>query len=140
LDPVLLYDGECGLCASIVRFVLDREKERTLRFAALKSPFAARVLGRRPDLQGIDSVVWVELDEAHAPTKILVRSAAALRLARYLGGGWRFLSATWIVPRPIRDWMYDVVAARRHRITGSENCLVPTPETRQRFLEDDRSI
>jgi predicted DCC family thiol-disulfide oxidoreductase YuxK len=139
LDPVLLYDGECGFCNSIVRFVLDHEREHTLRFAALQSPFAARILADRPDLQGGDSIVWIELDESRSPAGILVRSAAALRLSRYLGGGWRLLSAAWIVPRPVRDWVYDVVAARRHRIGRKENCLVPTKETRQRFLDDDRS-
>jgi hypothetical protein len=109
-------------------------------FAGPKPALSVGVyMADRPDLQGGDSIVWIELDESRSPAGILVRSAAALRLSRYLGGGWRLLSAAWIVPRPVRDWVYDVVAARRHRIGRKENCLVPTKETRQRFLDDDRS-
>lgn len=134
--PVLLYDGDCGFCSSIVRFVLDHERRHTLAFAALESPYAKRLLAGRPDLQGVDSVVWVERDDPASPLRILVRSTAALRLASYLGGGWRLLAVLWLVPRPLRDGIYRLVAGNRHRISGGERCLAPTPKTRHRFLDD----
>jgi predicted DCC family thiol-disulfide oxidoreductase YuxK len=135
LSSVLLFDGDCGFCGSIVRFVLDHERAHTLRFAALRSAAAARILRDNKELHGVDSVIWVDLDESGDPRKILVRSAAALHLVRYVGAWWRCLTVLWIVPRPIRDWAYDIVARHRHRIMGRENCPVPTSETRQRFLD-----
>jgi predicted DCC family thiol-disulfide oxidoreductase YuxK len=134
LEPVLLYDGDCGFCSSVVRFVLENERTDTLRFAALKSPAARRIIHKHNELDDIDSVVWVDRDESGAPERILVRSAAALRLARYLGGGWRLLAALWIVPRPARDFVYDLVARNRHRVLGRRRCVAPTADTQHRFL------
>lgn len=83
----------------------------------------------------MDSVIWVERDQSGAAAKILVRSQAALKLAGYLGGGWRALTLLWIVPRPVRDWAYDVVARHRHRLVSGGSCPEPTAENRGRFLE-----
>jgi len=133
---VLLYDGKCGFCNSIVRFVLAHERDHTLAFAPLQSAVGELIISDNNKLQGIASVVWIEFDETDAPMRVFVRSTAALRLARYLGGRWRLLGTFWIVPRPLRDWIYDAVARNRHRIVGNEQCLVPTAETRHRFLDD----
>jgi len=134
LEPVLLYDGDCGFCSSVVRFVLEHERTDTLCFAALKSPAAGRILNRDNEIGDIDSVVWVDRDDSGAPEKILVRSAAALRLARYLGGGWRLLAAFWIVPRPARDFVYDLIARHRHRVMGRRQCAAATADTQHRSL------
>jgi predicted DCC family thiol-disulfide oxidoreductase YuxK len=134
LNPVLLYDGRCGLCNSIVRFVLDHERGHTLRFAALDSDAASRIILLYKELEDIDTVVWVEYDAAGEPSEVLVRSTAALRLARYLGGAWRALDVLRLIPVTLRDRIYDAVARNRHRIAPAESCLVPDGETRQRFL------
>jgi len=134
--PVLLYDGACGLCGATVRFVLRHDGRGTLRFAALGSRFAARVIERHRGLAGADSMVWVELGTARRPERAFLRSAAALRVARYLGGVWAVLLAAWIVPRPLRDAAYDLLARHRHRLPGTADaCVVPTPEVRARFLD-----
>ena len=133
MEPVLLYDGDCGFCSSVVHFVLEHERTDTLCFAALKSPAAGRMLNKDNELSGIDSVVWVDRDDSGAPEKILVRSAAALRLARYLGGGWRVLAVFWIVPRPARDFVYDLIARHRHRIICRQ-CAAATADNQHRFL------
>jgi predicted DCC family thiol-disulfide oxidoreductase YuxK len=66
-----------------------------------------------------------------------MKSDAAIRVATYLRGGWKLLGAVRVVPRPLRDWAYDVVARNRYRWFGrAESCMVPTPELRARFVEE----
>jgi len=127
---VLLYDGGCGFCNATVRFVLRHDRVGTLRFASLGGTFGARVLAEHPELAGLDSAIWYEPASAH----VLTRSAAALRVARYLGGAWRVAEAFRIVPRPLRDLGYDFVAWARHRVTLGDADWLPSMEMRDRFL------
>lgn len=132
--PVLLYDGTCGFCAESVQLVLRHDRRRTLRFASLQGPFGRSVLERHPELEGVDSIVWVE--PAGAGERVLVRSDAALRIAGYLGGWWRLARVGSAVPRVVRDAAYDTVARHRHRLLGSgPSCLIPSPDDRDRFLD-----
>ncbi len=134
--PVLLYDGTCGFCHATVRFILRRDRGGTLRFASLSSDFGTSLLSESADVQSVDSMVWVGPSNGQRKT-LAVRSAAALHIARYLGGAWRLTLVFWVVPRPIRDWVYDFVARHRHKLMGqSDECFVPPPEARQRFLND----
>ena len=72
-----------------------------------------------------------------ADGKPYVRSDAAIRVSRYFGGAWKLLGAVKIIPRPIRDWAYDIVARNRYRWFGrADTCMVPTPELRARFIEE----
>jgi predicted DCC family thiol-disulfide oxidoreductase YuxK len=81
-------------------------------------------------------MIWVEAAGAAAQERVFVRSAAALRVARYLGGMWTFALAAWLVPRTLRDAAYDVLARHRHRLPGAADaCFVPAPEERARFLD-----
>lgn len=131
--PVLLYDGTCGFCAQSVQFVLAHEREHTLRFAALDGEFALRVLKEHPQVHGMDSVVWVEPSDVHGTKLLLTRSDAAIRVAWYIGGPWRAFEVARIVPRPIRDAVYRLIARHRHRIAGTR-CFVPGETERGRFL------
>jgi predicted DCC family thiol-disulfide oxidoreductase YuxK len=134
--PILLYDGVCGFCNASVQLVLRYDRRRTLRFAPLQSAYAGQVLAHHPELGGVDSVVWVEPSADASPPRVFTRSSAALRVARYLGGPWSLLLLFWLVPRPLRDWAYDVVARNRHRLVRSATqCLVPPLAERHRFLE-----
>jgi len=134
--PVLLYDGTCGFCAQSVQFVLKRDRKRDLRFAPLQGVFAHAVLVRHPELVDVDSIVWVEATSGDARREtVLTQSAAAIRIAAYLGGRWRIAMLATLVPGPLRDAVYRLVAKHRHRLTrGGPECLVPTPEQRTRFL------
>ena len=133
--PVLLYDGTCGFCAESVQLVLRHDRQGTLRFAALDSPFGRAVLARHPELARVDSVVWCEPATDGAGERLLTRSSAALRVARYLGGPWRLATAAGLIPRFLRDPLYDLVARHRHQLArGGPHCLVPTPDQRARFL------
>jgi len=110
--------------------VLRHDRRRTLRFASLQGAFGNRVRASHPELDRVDSVVWVE------GGRVLVRSDAALRVARYLGGWWRLALLARALPRPLRDAGYDLIARHRHRLGGDgPQCLVPDPAVRDRFLD-----
>ena len=134
--PVLLYDGTCGFCARSVQFVLRHERPGgTLRFARLEGSLGTELRSRHPELAAIDSVLWYEPATASSPERLLWRSRGALRVARYLGGAWALLSSLGtLVPRPIRDAVYDWIARHRHAL-AADACLVPTPDQRRRFLD-----
>ena len=127
---VILFDGVCNLCSGAVRFVARRDPAGRFRFASLQSAAAARLLdGRGAQLP--DSIVLLQHGRVHT------RSSAALRIARGLRFPWPLLAAFLLVPRPVRDWVYDLVARRRYRWFGkSDACMVPDAELRARFLAD----
>ena len=133
--PVLLYDGACGLCAASVQFLLRHERSHELRFAPLQGEFAEQVRTRHPQLSDVDSMVWVEPGEGRTRESVFVRSAAALRAARYLGGLWRLSAIGWLVPRVLRDAAYNFIARHRHRLPGAEQCYLPGPDVRGRFIQ-----
>lgn len=140
--PVLLYDGTCGLCAASVRFVLRHETHGTLLFAPLQGTFGAEILARHPELATVDSMIWLDPADPACGTaeQVSIRSTAALRVVRYLGGGWRLLLAGYLVPQPIRNALYDWVARHRHRMQRGERdgdgarCEIPDESVRGRFL------
>jgi predicted DCC family thiol-disulfide oxidoreductase YuxK len=128
---IVLFDGVCNLCNASVRFVLDRDPAGRFRFASLQSEAGRRLLeAHRLPTDELSTVVVV------ADGRAYTRSDAALRIARGLGGGWPALGALRLVPRPLRDAAYGVVARNRYRWFGrKEECMLPTPEQRSRFLE-----
>lgn len=135
MTRTLLYDGTCGLCARSVQFVLRHEGANpTLRFAPLQGSTAAAVLRQHPQLEGVDSVVFVETDPG-GHQRVHMRSDAVIRVLRHLGGFWGVLgSVASVVPRFLRNGAYDVVARRRYSVFGrDQSCLLPTEEQRARF-------
>src|ERR687888_1933432 len=105
--PVLLYDGVCGFCNKTVQMILDHDRRGTMRFAALQSDYGRGVVGRHPELRGVDSVVFVE-NSADGAERVHVRSDAALRVLKYLGGAWKLLIVAKVIPKPVRDFFYDL--------------------------------
>ena len=126
----VLFDGVCNLCNGFVQFVITRDPDARFRFAALQSDAAASLLrdaGVTPPLP--DSLILVE------DGRVYFRSAAALRVARRLRFPWPIAYGLVVVPRVIRDRLYDVIAAHRYRWFGRrESCMVPTPDLKRRFL------
>lgn len=141
---VLLFDGVCSLCNSVVDFVIRNERHGTVKFAALQSEGARELLdarlgversralrAERPDGSHDDpgTVVYVEGE------RVWERSTAILRMARHLRWPWRALLIGWILPRFVRDALYGYVARHRYAWFGKkESCRIPTPEERARFL------
>ena len=127
----ILFDGVCNLCNGFVQFVVARDPQARFRFAALSSDAAQSLLRQsRVTLPLPDSMVLVE-DGA-----LYLRSDAPLRIARGLTFPWPLLYGFVVVPRFIRDRVYDFIAARRYQWFGRRDvCMVPTPDLRRRFLE-----
>ncbi len=127
---IVFYDSACGLCHASVRFIIARDPEFLFRFASLDSPLAERTLSpeeRRTGQNG--SVVLIE------NRRVLLRSDAALHILGHLSRPWRWLAALRYVPRPLRDFFYDLVARNRHRWAGkNESCPIPSPQDSERFI------
>ena len=129
-SPIILFDGVCNLCNASVQFVMDRERGRTFRFAALQSEAGQALLKRHKLPAGeLSSVVLLEQGRG------FTRSTAALRIARRLRFPWPLAYGLVLIPPLLRNWVYDLVARNRYRWFGkSESCRVPAPELHERFL------
>jgi predicted DCC family thiol-disulfide oxidoreductase YuxK len=137
MDPIVLYDGVCGLCNRLVQFLLKHDKRSRLRFASLQSDFAAKVLQRhRIDPKDLDTMHLIENYEQPGE-RILQRSDAIVRAGRELEGFWGALAAVAsVVPRALRDPFYRFVARNRYRVFGKyDTCMLPEPNQRSRFLD-----
>ena len=131
MSATILFDGVCNLCHGFVRFVIPRDPSARFRFAALQSPQAASLLRDAAATGPLpDSVVLVQDGRAY------FRSDAALRIARGLRFPWPLAYGFIVVPRVIRDGIYDAVAANRYRWFGRRDvCMLPSPDLRRRFLD-----
>ena len=127
---VVLFDGTCAFCERSVVFIARRDPAGYFRFGASQSPEAADLLARHGlTRETARSIILIEGGRAY------LRSAATLRIAARLPAPWSWLRALLAVPRPIRDGMYRIVAAVRHRLAGRSNaCEVPPPEIRDRII------
>jgi len=128
--PIILFDGVCNFCNSAVNFVIKRDKRSTLKFATLQSPVAQEMLLKNNLSESdLSSFVFIEKE------KIFTRSTAALKVFKYLNGLWPLMYGFIIVPVFIRDGIYKLMAKNRYRWFGKrEQCMVPTPDIRARFL------
>jgi predicted DCC family thiol-disulfide oxidoreductase YuxK len=127
---VLIYfDGLCGLCDRFVSFVLRHDRRERFRFAPLQGETARRRLAHFEHPERSPTVI---LDDG---VRLRFRSDAALAILAELGGAWRAAAWLRVIPRPLRDLVYRVVARYRHRWFGRRDaCRVPTPVERARFL------
>jgi predicted DCC family thiol-disulfide oxidoreductase YuxK len=130
--PLLLFDGECGLCTSSVRFILKRDRTGELRFASLQSDVGRRLLSERGmDPEELSTLVLV--DERG---EVALRSTAALRVASaHMRFPWRLAGVFLIVPRFLRDAVYRFVAKNRIKWFGTADaCELPAPGQAERFI------
>lgn len=136
-NPIILYDGVCGLCNRLVQFLLKRDKQGRLRFASLQSDFAAKVLTRHGiDPKDLDTV-QVVINYDRPDERILNRSDAILGASQELGNPWSTLATiARIIPRALRDVVYGFIAHNRYRVFGKyETCMLPDPNHKDRFLD-----
>ena len=129
-QPVVLFDGVCNFCNSTVNFLLKQDKNVVLKFAALQSD-AGQLLLRQYKLppDNFDSFILIENGKAYKS------STAGLRLYNKLPWYWKWTQIFWIVPRPIRDAVYNLIARNRYRWFGKkDSCMIPSASIRSRFL------
>jgi predicted DCC family thiol-disulfide oxidoreductase YuxK len=132
---LFLYDGVCALCNGVVRFLIRRDGHDRLRYAPLQSSLGREVLARFGISTFPDGVVLVT--NALTPKERLCQgSDASAEALQLLGQPWRLAGRVLaLVPRPLRDWGYGIVARFRYRMFGRyDTCPLPTPEQRGRLL------
>jgi len=134
--PILLFDGVCNLCNRLLQFVIERDPDGYFRFGSLQSA-AGQAQLERFDLPTEDFDTFVRIDGDEYSTK----STAGLLVCRDLGFPWSLLYAFVVVPKPLRDLLYDLVANTRYDLWGRrDRCMRPTPEMEERFLDGSEPL
>lgn len=129
-NAIILFDGVCNFCNDIINFIIQHDSHSYFHFASLQSPIGQALLQQyNLDTDRFDTFILIENDQVYE------RSTAALKVARHLSGWMSKLHALIIVPKPLRDMGYSIVAKNRYRLFGKNDaCMVPTPDVRSRFL------
>lgn len=128
--PLILFDGYCLLCRSTVRFILKHDKKKQFLFAPLQGNTAKHYIKEHSSKESIASVWLIEAE------KIYTHSSAALRIARRLRFPINLCYAFIVVPRPVRDFVYNYISRNRYNWFGkSDACMIPTADVAARFLD-----
>lgn len=126
---IILFDGLCNLCNGAVQFVIRHDPKAFYSFAPLPSDFACNLLAQQQHQDAYRSIIYVERE------KVYTSSTAVLKICRHLSGGWPLAQIFLVIPRFIRDGVYDFIARHRYRWFGKrEECMLPAPELKKRFL------
>lgn len=127
---VILFDGVCNFCNSSVNFIIRHDKKDYFRFTPLQSEIGMKISEKyNLDSGNLKSVILVDKG------KIYTKTTAALRIAKQLSGAWPVLYVFIIIPAPIRDVVYNIIAKYRYKWWGERDaCMIPTPEIRKKFL------
>lgn len=130
-NPVVLFDGVCNFCNYWVNFAIKHDRKKKLKFTTLQGETAKQLLPKyNINPTGLSSVIFIDNGNAYT------QSSAALRICKYLNGGWKLFYGLFIVPKFIRDFFYNIIARNRYKWYGKRNeCMVPTPDLKERFLD-----
>lgn len=128
-DRVILFDGVCVLCSRWARFVIERDPEASFRFVAIQEPYGA-ALAQRLDID----IAFAETNAAIIGGRAFFKSDVSIEVLSRLRG-WRWVRLGRLVPRVLRDAVYDLIARNRYRWWGqTEQCALPTPDLTRHFL------
>ncbi|WP_019152882.1 thiol-disulfide oxidoreductase DCC family protein [Robertmurraya massiliosenegalensis] len=129
MERIILFDGECNLCDQSVQFIIKRDPDGVFTFASLQSDIGKMLLNKCNVSSEIDSFVLIEGERYY------VKSSAALRVCKNITGAWKLLYALVVIPKPLRDFFYGMIAKNRYKWFGKKDqCLLPSPDVRKRFL------
>jgi len=135
---IVFFDGVCGLCNSAVDFLLAHDQRGRLQFAPLQGS-TARARLTDSDLLDLNSIIVVDESNGVPASQVSLyrKSTGVLRALIAIGGAWGFVARiALLVPRFIRDFVYDIVATNRYAWFGKrDTCRLPTPDERSRFLD-----
>lgn len=133
---IFLFDGVCGLCSRLVQFVLPKDPQGKFQFASLQSDFATELLKQYTINPKDMSTFYVVADYGLPTQRVLSKSDAAVFVFSDLGGIWSLISLIKYIPKPLRNWGYDLVSANRYKIFGKKDaCQLPNESTKDRFIE-----
>ena len=130
IHKIILFDGVCNLCNDSVISVIKNDNKGAFRFAALQTDVGRAIVTKYDiDTSQTDSIILIDGDNYY------VKSTAALKIARQLSGGYPLLYAFMIIPRFIRNWVYDIIAKNRYKWFGKkDSCMIPTAALKEKFL------
>jgi predicted DCC family thiol-disulfide oxidoreductase YuxK len=127
---IILFDGVCNLCNWFVNFIISRDKANRFRFGSLQSRAVIELL-KQQDFSSNTLSTVILLENG----RLYFQSTAVLRILRQIGGAWSMMYVFIILPKPIRDFLYLLIAKHRYRLFGRQDaCMVPTPELKARFV------
>ncbi len=127
---IILFDGVCNLCNSAVNFVIRHDKKNVFKFAALQSEIGQELISKfNIDTEKVDSIILIEGE------KYYEKSSAALRISKDLSGAYPLLFGFMIVPKFIRNSVYDHIARNRYKWFGKkESCMIPTARVKGKIF------
>lgn len=129
MERIILFDGECNFCDQSVQFIIKRDPNEHFKFASLQSDIGKKLMNKYNAPSDIDSFVLIECNNCY------FKSSAALRVCKNLKGAWKLSYFLLVVPKPLRDFFYGIIAKNRYKWFGkTESCKLPSPEERKRFL------
>jgi predicted DCC family thiol-disulfide oxidoreductase YuxK len=132
LNNLVIFDGVCNFCTKSIRFILRHEADNIIKFTPLQSLTGSKLM-REFGVDPNNAETFIFVSDGRALTK----SDAALALANHLRGGWRIVRVFRFLPRSVRDRAYGILARNRYRWFGRyDTCMVPSPEIRDRFIND----
>lgn len=127
---ILLFDGVCNLCSGMVKFIIRRDPDEKFRFSALQSDLAQSIIkSHNLNQHSLNTLILVE------GKTLFIKSDAVLQILKELKGPWKFFYVLKIIPKPVRDFIYDITAKTRYAIFGiRDSCMVPDAGIRHRFF------
>ena len=130
-DSIILFDGVCNLCNGYINFIIKRMKSNSVKFGTLQSASGQELLEKNGmSKTTLDTVVLVQNG------KLYTKSDVALKIAKEMKGGWPVFSVFSILPKFLRDAIYDIISKNRYRWFGKQDsCMIPTPELKSLFLD-----
>lgn len=130
MNKLILFDGECNFCDHGVQFIIKRDPTGYYKFASLQSNIGMDLLKKYHIPEDMDSFLLIE------DNKCYFKSSAALRICKSLTGIWKLFYILILVPKPLRNLLYDVLAKNRYKWFGKkDSCMIPSPEIRNRFID-----
>ncbi len=130
--PIILFDGVCNFCNSSINFIISQDKKKVFRFATLQSAAGKEFL-KKYNLPQDYLESFILIDEG----KIYKSSTAGLKLYNKLPWYWKWLQVFWIVPKVLRDAVYNVIARNRYKWFGKkEECMIPNEDVKNRFIQE----
>lgn len=126
---IVLFDGVCNLCNSSIQFIIERDKENKFKFASLQSEFGQEFLKKNQlNTNEFNSIILVDGSE------YFTESTAAIKIGQELKG-LKWLKILLILPKFLRDFVYKIISKNRYKWFGKQdNCWLPTPELKEKFL------
>lgn len=129
MKSIILFDGDCHICNKSVQFIIKRDTKGHFLFGSLQSETGIQLLEKHNVPKDINSLILIEGSNYYD------QSTAALRISKHLKGLWKLVYCLLIIPKPIRDFFYRLIAKNRYQWFGTiDRCMLPTEEEKRRFL------